>query len=182
MTCKQARRLIYELEDATLAPAEIADVRAHVAACGPCARDLRQWERIREGFSAASRPTLPRSVVPAVMQEAAEPRRFGYGFTLHPVFRAAVVVGALALLAGTGLWMLPRGGSHSGVEIPPPRGGPSVGQLERDKELKVAMLGREHALFARGGTALDRTLWTAAATEANLELLKAGAAPTSGRR
>lgn len=168
MECTLVQRQIFELEDGSLSAAEAMRVREHASACEACGRELRQWERVREGFAALPRARQPRSVVGDAMRAAETRRGWALGFTLHPVFKVAAALGALAII-GSVSGVLKRGDQPLDVSIPPLGFGTAVGAAASD-DVGFEILGREHAMFARAGATLDRNVWTVAATEASLTL------------
>ena len=106
MFCSRCRELLTSLLSDALAPAERADVEAHLATCPNCARELRALQNIGETLAA-----LPAHEVPLRVREnvraalrAPTPRRAPIGFG-WPKFGArplawggAVAVGAIGLM------------------------------------------------------------------------------------
>ena len=169
MRCDSVRRRICELADGSLPAQESVAIRSHCDACEECGRQLREWERLREAFGAIARPPLPRSVA-AEAVELARARRSLFP-SVHPILRGVAVGGALAAIAVIAL--LRSGGEPApNVDAPAPRVAAVVQPDTFDEVLPGNdAFEREHAMFARSGTSLDRNLWMVATTEASLSLI-----------
>lgn len=175
MRCEDYKKLIYDLVDGTLDEARARYVRAHTDQCPECRRQLRSWERLRAGFSAIPRPAMPRSLAAEVVYAASRQRvPFWARLGPAPALRVAAVCGVL-LLAAAGALVIPSlrgpGGGDDLTSVA--RIAPGAPQRTFEEVLPdVDVPGREHALFARAGTAFDRNLWTVAVNLESLSLLE----------
>jgi predicted anti-sigma-YlaC factor YlaD len=175
MKCRHCRELAFEYTDGTLGAAQADELKRHVATCSECRVYVAEWERVRQGFAYVPRPAMPRSVVPDVLREvrhAEAPsiwQRIGLGtaYRMVAVGAGLSIILALVFMFGTN-WM----GDHRGEgDVPHGTIVVHVQPTFADVLPDLSVFRREHALFARGGTSLDRNIWMAAVNVENLSLL-----------